>query len=157
MKKYLNAVGILFLSAVLFACGSDSDEPLPPANPDLDLTGTWNVVEKTGANTCQYPINEVWDSYTLDVVQTGAMVLSSRVGTTPVEVSSFTLSGNNLIANSLDSYAEGSGTVTETAISLNVDTSGLIINGVISITYSEAGTSPCNGSINLVASKSIVQ
>lgn len=142
------ADSISALDSVASVAGISSEIEL--YTPDgLMLAGTWYYQEYTGANTCGDPVGELWSAEYLTVTQSGN---SLSVMSGSVLIDAVRLSGYSIVDLDLDTFSEGGGTLTETAMTLTVAPDGMTINGEIHWTWS-SGAESCSGKSVVVLSK----
>lgn len=119
-------------------------------SPDgLHLAGDWRYREYTGANNCGDPVGELWSDDYLTITQSGNSLSVTSGGTA---IATLRLSGYDIVDIPLDSYSDGGGTTTETAMTLSVEPDGLTINGEISWNWTN-GTFSCSGKSTVLVTK----
>jgi hypothetical protein len=153
MKKfYPLSIVLVFVLAICFSvisgCSSDSDGLSAPA---ANISGTWDAVEITIADTCEDPLSPPLNETVTMVQADGSNTVTATFDDgTPVDTSDdttidMTLSGSSLTYSGTVTDVDGSASVT---VNLTVDVSATpyTFSGAITWVWTEAGTgATCTG------------
>lgn len=122
-----------------------SKETTPPPS-GLNVSGTWTVIETSGANTCEDPVGVEGLPYEMTLTQVG----STLTVINPAGTFTGTLTGD--IISWTGSFLEEGGTTTLTGVALTVDGTENNFSGSVDWTWSD-GSFTCTGTTTAVGSR----
>jgi hypothetical protein len=123
----------------VWGCGGGGGDD-PPNTASVNVTGTWQITETAGSNTCG---DTEGDSYTLTAVQEGTtLTVSDQYGR------NFVGSVNGSKTQWTGSYQEDGGTTTITSMNISVSSESKNFSGTTSWTWTD-GVDMCGGTTSV--------
>jgi len=137
MRNNLYLLPILVLGLTLGGCGGSSGGSDDPDDPIADVSGTWDITETMGSNSCDEVPGTI-NTYEVTVTMSG----NSVTVVTPVGTFTGTIDGDQL--EWTGSYPEDGGTTTIENMDLTVSVNGSSLSGATNWSWTN-GNINCSG------------